>query len=365
MKNDKAIAVFSFTREANRLNRCVQEKLSDCGYLCEGYTTSRLEGIWDLKAPDTDIKAWIGRQWGKKDFLFIGAAGIAVRYIAPWVRDKYTDSAVLVMDEKGEYVIPLLSGHMGGAVEIAREIERSVHAAAVITTATDVRKKFAVDVFAKDNRLRITDRSLVTKISAAELEDTPVGFYSELPAEDPLPSGLVRCACMEEIHGFTYGIAVVEHAEEGMYGDHILILEPSGSGRVAAGIGCRRGTTKRQIEAALSKVLWEYGLDLGNVVKLASIDLKKEEPGILEFASEHHIPFYTYPASRLKEVPGKMAGSGFVLEVTGVDNVCERAARCCMPQGRLLQPKRVMDGMTFALVEELPVLTFRGKEEKQ
>ena len=60
-----------------------------------------------------------------------------------------------------------------------------------------------------------------------------------------------------------------------------------------------------------------------------------------------------------------MAGSGFVLEVTGVDNVCERAARCCMPQGRLLQPKRVMDGMTFALVEELPVLTFRGEEEKQ
>ncbi len=248
MKNDKAIAVFSFTREANRLNRCVQEKLSDCGYLCEGYTTSRLEGTWDLKAPDTDIKAWIGRQWGKKDFLFIGAAGIAVRYIAPWVRDKYTDSAVLVMDEKGEYVIPLLSGHMGGAVEIAREIERSVHAAAVITTATDVRKKFAVDVFAKDNRLRITDRSLVTKISAAELEDTPVGFYSELPAEDPLPSGLVRCACMEELHGFTYGIAVVEYAEEGMYGDHILILEPSGSGRVAAGGERRSGRSRRRCQ---------------------------------------------------------------------------------------------------------------------
>lgn len=363
MKMDKAIAIFSFTREGNRLNNCIQEKLSDRGYLCEGYTAGGLEETGKLRAPDTDIKAWIGRQWGKKNFLFIGAAGIAVRYIAPWVRDKYTDSAVLVMDEKGGFVIPLLSGHMGGAVEIAREIEKSVQAVAVITTATDVRKKFSVDVFAKDNHLKITDRHLVTKISAAVLKEEPIGFYSELPAEEPFPSGLVRCASMDDLCGYLFGIAVVEHAEKEMRRDHILILEYSGSRRIAAGIGCRRGTAKQQIKTALSKLLKEYDLKLDNVVKLASIDLKKNEPGILEFASEYHIPFCTYSASELKEVPGGTERSDFVLEVTGVDNVCERAARYCVPQGRLLQPKRIVDGLTFALAEEQPVLTFGSKEE--
>ena len=95
--------------------------------------------------------AWIGQYWGKEAFLFIGASGIAVRLIAPWVKDKFTDSPVLVMDERAEYVIPLLSGHVGGAVEIAREIAGSVGAKPVITTATDVEQVFAVDVFAADN----------------------------------------------------------------------------------------------------------------------------------------------------------------------------------------------------------------------
>ena len=105
MKDDRIIVVFSFTREANKLNRRIQKELSDCGYICEGYTAARLRGSEDLPVLDMDMKTWIGQQWGKKTFIFVGAAGIAVRYIAPWVRDKYTDSAVLVMDEKGEYEI--------------------------------------------------------------------------------------------------------------------------------------------------------------------------------------------------------------------------------------------------------------------
>lgn len=356
MKNDRIIVVFSFTREANKLNRRIQKELSLRGYICEGYTTARLKGTEDLQVLGMDRKAWIGRQWGKKAFLFIGAAGIAVRHIAPWVRDKYTDSAVLVMDEKGEYVIPLLSGHMGGGIEIAREIEKSVHASAVITTATDVRERFAVDVFARYNGLKITDRHLVTKISAALLEEEPVGFYSELPAGDPLPCGLVWCGSMDELSDYTYGIAVAAEGETP--GENILVLKPLKTCRIVVGIGCRRGITRLQIETSLGKLLEEYGFKFEDIVKLSSIDLKKDEPGILEFAREYGIPFYTYPPSELQKVGGEMEGSEFVREITGVDNVCERAARRCSLRGSLLQPKRVVDGLTFALVQEQKTLLF-------
>ena len=366
MNEQKEIAIFSFTGTGNKLNRHICGILSECGYICEGYTTSRLEGTEGLKAPDVDMKTWVGRQWGKKSFLFIGAAGIAVRCVAPYVRDKYTDSAVLCMDERGDYVIPLLSGHMGGAVEIAREIEKAVHAAAVITTATDVRGKFAVDVFAKNNGLRITDRQLVTRISAAVLEEEPVGFYSDLLYEEPLPAGLVWCDGMEKLADYAYGIAVVEkhgtdsrmaagHQEQG---ENILVLEMNETGGIVAGIGCRRGTTKEQIQSAFTKLLKRHHIGFQDIVKLASIDLKKDEPGILAFAWEYRIPFYTYPAERLKEVSGEMEGSDFVSKITGVDNVCERAARCGSLQGRLIQPKTVIDGITFALVEEKRILRF-------
>ncbi len=103
-------------------------------------------------------------------YFFIGAAGIAVRWIAPFVKDKFTDSPVLVMDEKGKYVIPILSGHIGGAVELAEQIGMWIEAEVVHTTATDVQQKFAVDVFARKYHLLFKDRKKAKEISAAVLE---------------------------------------------------------------------------------------------------------------------------------------------------------------------------------------------------
>lgn len=371
MDDNKKIVIFSFTRRANMLNQRIQAELSDRGYTCEGYTAARFKGTEMLATLDVDRKDWFKEQWGKKTFLFIGAAGIAVRYIAPWVRDKYTDSAVLVTDEKGEYVIPLLSGHMGGAVKSARIIAAAIHATAVITTATDVQDKFAVDVFARDHGLRITDKSLVKKVSAAVLEDEPVGFYSELLSADiRAASGLVRCDSFDQLADYACGIAVMRDASgvRACEDSDILILEPLRSRRIVAGVGCRRGASKEKIWTALKKLLDSHGLRAEDIVSLASIDLKKEEPGICELAEELGVPFHIYPASRLREVPGIIKGSDFVSEVTGTDNVCERAARCRAPKGNVLCPKQIVDGVALALVEEVKedvpeVIVFGGTTE--
>lgn len=125
-------------------------------------------------------KSWkeeIGTVWGKEALIFIGASGIAVRAIAPFVKDKFTDSPVVVLDERGTFVIPLLSGHVGGAVELANLLAVHTGGTAVITTATDVQNKFAVDVFAKENGLVLTSREQAKNISVGILEKRKQEFY--------------------------------------------------------------------------------------------------------------------------------------------------------------------------------------------
>lgn len=123
---------------------------------------------------------------------FVGACGIAVRSIAPYVRDKFQDPAVVCVDEAGQFVIPLLSGHVGGANRLAEMVASGIGAVPVVTTATDVEKKFAVDMFAKDHGFAITDRKLAKEISADILAGEPVGVFSDFgfSAWKKIPEGL-------------------------------------------------------------------------------------------------------------------------------------------------------------------------------
>ena len=129
----------------------------------------------------------------KEAILFVGAAGIAVRLIAPWVQDKLKDPAVLVIDEQGRYAIPILSGHVGGCNELAEAAAQILGAEPVITTATDLRQAFAVDVFAAENELVISDRELAKQISAAELRGEKIGFFSDYPVDGIVPAEITLC----------------------------------------------------------------------------------------------------------------------------------------------------------------------------
>ena len=118
---EQKMRVFSFTRTGTELNKKICRILRRMGKTCAGYAVKKYAD-GEIQPLPEDIRAFAGEDWGRYDLLFIGAAGIAVRYIAPWVRDKFTDPAVLVMDERGKYVLPVLSGHVGGAVRLAREL---------------------------------------------------------------------------------------------------------------------------------------------------------------------------------------------------------------------------------------------------
>ena len=358
---DNRIIIFSFTRTGMELSRKLCIIMGSTGRECRGYTVEKYAGKEISPFPE-DKQKLIADNWGHAAFIFIGAAGIAVRYIAPWVKDKFADSPVLVMDEKGQYAIPLLSGHIGGAVSLADEIGERTGAVPVHTTATDVQGKFAADVFAEKNSLLITDRKTVKEISAAVLAEEKIACYINFPQyhiSGKIPENLIICSTLSETDAYRYRIIISDNtglAEkgkaslrpyvEGARKEGTLLLKPK---NITAGIGCRKGISEEILEEGVDQILKIHGLEIGQVERIASIDLKKEEQALLDFSEKYRIPLYIYTADELGKIQGVTAGSEFVKKTTGVDNVCERAALLCCENGKLVQGKYIWNGMTAAL----------------
>ena len=252
---------------------------------------------------------------------------------------------MLVLDEGGTFVIPLLSGHLGGANALAVALADRLSATPVLTTATDVNGLFAVDVFAKENDLFIEDMALCKAVSAALLAGEPVGFHSDLPTEGPLPKGLTAEAA---------DLGIYVSAANDQPFPRTLRLIPR---RYTAGLGCRRGKSEEELESFLMANLNSCGVGLPELKALASIDLKKDEPGLVALGEKLGLPFVTYSAEELKAAPGEFTPSAFVQEVTGVDSVCERAA-VLSSGGTLVVRKIAENGMTFALAKKEEAIRF-------
>ena len=325
------IAIFAYSRTGCKTARRICMALPEAEMLC--YAVPRLAepGFLPLE------KAVYGAAFSEMDALiFVGAAGIAVREIAPYVRDKRTDPAVLGLDERANFVIPLLSGHIGGANALARRLAAALGATAVVTTATDVNGKFSVDTWATERGCAISDMGLAKAVSAEILEHS-VPFCSDFPIQGPLPDGLVLGESGE------LGIYVGYRCSAPFM--HTLRLVP----RVLR-VGCRRGISREAVEEAIGKVFAENRLDPAAILGVFSIDLKEHEPGLLAACAAHGWPAHFYSASQLQAVPGEFTGSDFVRAVTGVENVCERAA--FLDAERLLVKKTACDGVTVAVAAE-------------
>lgn len=278
--------------------------------------------------------------------VFVGAAGIAVRSIAPYVRDKRTDPAVLCVDELGQFVIPLLSGHIGGANALALRLARGLGAVPVVTTATDVNGKFSVDTWAARQGLFIDDMKAAKAVSAAILE-RPVPLCSAFPVEGALPPGT-----QPGEHG-DVGICI-SWRREAPFRQTLLLVPPV----LHLGLGCRRGTSEEAIRAAVEQVFAQHGIHPRAVKCAASIDLKRDERGLVDLCAAQGWPLSFYSAGELGALEGDFTPSERVLRVTGVDNVCERAAM--MGARRLLVRKTACNGVTVAVAEEDWTVRFPG-----
>lgn len=329
-----------------------------------------------------DSHTWLAGNWKVyQGFVFVSAVGIAVRLIAPCLRDKLSDPAVVALDEKACFSIPLAAGHVGGANQLAGSIAALLGAVPVITTATDVEHKFAADLFAKQNGIPIRgqDRRAVKNISAAILEEKPVGLYCEYEICGAVPKELTVVKRQEEIACFSACIVIPKTDETALaaeqrnlpedpgYGGTILRLVPRD---VILGIGCRKGMSSERIQKAIQEALRSCKISVNRLDAVASIALKAGEPGIQEAAGQLGLPFITYPAECLSGITGVSRESDFVRTVTGIGNVCERAAIfwalqemeretkfCGSAEERqreieILLPKTIYEGITLAAVRK-------------
>lgn len=343
-----------FTERGAWVCRRLFHKLKETGEECEAIIPKRfLREEWKkegLKEREEEfLSQWTGKMFAeKRAVIFVSATGIAVRAIAPWIRDKMTDPPVVTVDEGAQFVIPLLSGHVGGANELARHIADWLEAVPVITTATDVNGKFAVDLFASAYHMTITDRKEAKNISAAVLEGKQIGVFSDLPIKK-LPDGFVMDRWCEE----NICITVKDPSFPEKKASYLRLVPRA----VVLGVGCRRGTDPEFMKEKVFAFLKEHGIDPTAVKAIASVDVKQDEPAVLGLKQVFdgeclHQPceqrFYT--PEQLIQVPGDFKESAFVKKQIGVGNVCERSA--CAAGGKLLVEKQAGDGITLAAALE-------------
>lgn len=326
------IVIFSFTENGAKLSLKLRDLFKDV----ELYSKYCIDD--SFKSMNDSIYNLTGSLYYKsRALIFISAAGIAVRAVSQYIKTKDKDPAVIVIDEGGRFVIPLLSGHLGGANEIAQEIAEYISATAVITTATDINNKFAVDVWAKNNNLYITDKNMIKEVSSRVLRGEKTGFISDYNISGIVPEYLSsdeNCDC---------GIVISDDENKKPY-KYTMNLIPK---EYVLGIGARRGAEFINLKNFIEQIFLENNLDMRKILAISSIDLKKDEQAIIELSHYLGVSFVTYTKEELEKIEGEFTQSAFVQKVTGVDNVCERSAS--MYGGDIIIKKVSSNGFTLSV----------------
>lgn len=281
-----------------------------------------------------------------KAVIFIGAAGIAVRAIAPHLRGKALDPAVIVVDDRGENVIPILSGHIGGGNALAKRIAGILGGKPVITTSTDINGVFAIDTWAAENGMRIINPDRIRAVSSKLLRGEKVLVKSYVNISGELPENIVMSGdeAGEPLPDVVIG------SVDSKNNSALQIVAPV----FIIGAGCRRGVEASRVKEAFEMFCRENSIREDMVAAIASINIKKDEPALRKLAEDSGAELLTFDAEELNDIEGfegEFSSSDFVESITGVDCVCERSAVKAAGARRLFVKKTVFDGVTFAAAE--------------
>ncbi len=311
------------------------------------------------------FKEFVGKLFGRYDgIIFVMACGIVVRSIAPYIQSKKSDPAVVVLDEKGMNVISLLSGHIGGANTLTYQVAGITGGNPVVTTATDINEIVSLDVFAKNNGLKIESFELLKSISGHLVNGGKIGLYSDYSVKYELNEdgfykhpeyiGVVFTQKTKEIiikeqDSLEYWVALTNKEYLEILNKEILYIRPK---NLVIGIGCKRNTPAEQIHKAVSDFLKEAQRSIASVKNMATIDIKMREEGIVEFCNSNKIELVEVSKERIKSVERNYACSDYVRKIVGVGCVAEPCAVLAGKGAELIVKKKVYSGITLALAED-------------
>ncbi|OGU06764.1 MAG: cobalt-precorrin 5A hydrolase [Geobacteraceae bacterium GWC2_55_20] len=348
------VAVFAITRNGARLGQKLRESMTGTELFVSRRYAGQAGNEKVCFEPE-DLKNLIAENWKAYDGLvLIMAAGIVVRLIAPLLESKESDPAVVVIDDCGTFAISLLSGHLGGANQLAERCAFVCGARPVITTATDVNELPSFDMLAKEQGWLIDDITKVKQLNTLLLDQQEIAVVD--------PSGVTRnwlhgrCkvtffdtfaeAVRSQARGFLF--VTNRHLPPQTLPKNLLILRPR---NLVLGIGCNRGTPMAEIEEFVTTQLKRIFLSTKSVFCIASADAKSDEPGLLEYAARLEVPLRCYSGDELNRVPFPSPPSAHVLAAVGSGGVAEPAAILASGGNRLLLKKVKSENVTLAVAE--------------
>lgn len=316
---------------------------------CQIYTKEKYANE-TAKIIATDIGSFMGSIIGSYQIICcIMATGIVVRAIAPHLKHKSSDPGILVMDTNGEFVISLLSGHLGGANDAARLVAKRLGAQAVITTGTDVKGTMAVDVLAQKINCVIDDFTAAKDVTALILNGDPIALVNQENCDLDtvvLPRNIERVADLTELNKYQGVIVTTLDTKKTALSVPSVKLVPK---KLVLGVGCRRDTPGQRIIQAIQETLAALDLNEKGVKSLATISLKADEPGIDEAGAFFKAKKVIIPDEMVQMVQSRFQGSDFVFKTTGLYAVSEPCGFVASGFGKCLLEKQKLDGITLSV----------------
>ena len=347
------IAIIAITRNGARLGTRLRDGLGNVDlHVLEKYRGQAGKESLPFSEKTGEL---LKRLWPEyQGFVCIMATGIVVRLVAPLLDRKDKDPAVVVMDDAGRFAISLLSGHLGGANDLAGRCAFLTGAREVITTATDVNELPSFDMLAKDEGWEIEDLSRVKLLNSLLLDGEKIAVVDQTGRVRPYfhgKGGLVF---------FDTFVAGMRSAAKGflfvtnslippqIQSERLLVLRPR---NLVLGIGCNSGTEADEIEDVVAGQLKRLFLASASVRCIGTAEAKRHESGLLAFASRLGVPVLFYASQELNEVAAPSPPSEHALEAIGANGVAEPSALLASGSGRLLLKKVKSGNVTLAIAE--------------
>ncbi|MEJ8555283.1 cobalt-precorrin 5A hydrolase [Tepidibacter sp. Z1-5] len=292
------------------------------------------------------FKEFVGNIFYKYDYLiFIMATGIVVRSICPYIKDKTQDPAIIVMDEMGKNVISLLSGHIGGANEMTMKLSDYLDSNPVITTATDVNDKSALDMIIKKIDAHIDDfKENVKRVNSYLVEGKKVGIYMD-GYYDIDTRGFVIINDKNNIDDVDTLIYITNKKYIDIKHKDIIKLTPR---NIVLSVGCRRDTDSNLMHESFEDFLDKNNIDKNSIKTVGSVDLKKDEKAIIDLANKLKVKFKIVSREEILKVEDKFEKSEFVKKSIGVYSVVDPVSYI-LSGGNLIENKTKYKGITFGL----------------